>query len=311
MLHLSDVRVFLEIVAAGSLTGASGNLAVPKSSVARQLVRLETHLGRRLFARTSRVVALTGEGEAFLPYARRLLDDAREAENVVAPGAGGGAHGLLLVSASTTFGQLFLAPHLPDFRRRHPDVRVSLRLSPDKVEVGTTSGQVDVALRLGPLVDASLSARKLGEIGFELVATPAYLAERPPICAPADLARHELIHLPPRAVNHRLDLYRRGEHQAISYIPGIEINDPTAVTSAALAHGGVAVAPAFAVEAALTAGSLVSVLPDWRPAPTPVNVVFQTRGTLGLRVRAYLDFLFETIGRDQPWRSGARPPGGA
>ena len=125
MIILGDAFIFLEIVESGHFAGAARKLGVAKSNVARQLDRLETELGVRLFARTTRSLSLTDEGQAFLPYARRLVDDSREAASVVHTRKGLGS-GLLKVSSPSTFGRWFLAPHLASFRRRHPDVRVAL-----------------------------------------------------------------------------------------------------------------------------------------------------------------------------------------
>lgn len=303
MLLLNDVRVFIEIAAAGSLTAAARKLGLPKSSVTRQLDRLESTLTVRLFSRTTRSLALTDEGATFLPHARRLLDDSIEAENVLRRQAAGPS-GLVTVSASTTFGRHFLAPHLPEFRRRYPKVRVALRLSAVKFSVG--GGQVDVAIRLGPEIESNVARRKLGEIAFCLVAAPTYFRKRPALKEPLDLARVDLIELKPPSVDHRLELYRNGTMQSVRYVPVFEMDDPEAVLATVIAGGGVAALPHFLVAPALAESRLVQVLADWAPPPTPVSVLYDARIAPSLRVGAYVEFVVETLGKAGPWLTGPK-----
>jgi DNA-binding transcriptional LysR family regulator len=296
---LTDIRVFLEIVSTGSFTAAAQSLGAPKSSVARQLMRLEAEVGAQLIARTTRTVELTDEGRTFVPHARRLLDDSIEAQNVLRT-HGESANGLLHVSAPSTFGRRFLAPHLPAFRSKHPNVRVALRLTSSKPEIRV--GQTDIAVRLGPLVEPNLGVRPLGHIDYVLVASPAYLKGRPPLADPLDLASHDLLELNPPATDNRLDLYRNGELRSVRCVPAIEIDDPESVRAATLAGGGIATLPAFLAMNEIESGELTRVLDEWAPAPVPVHLVYGTKVAPPLRVRAYLDFLLETVGQNLPWQ---------
>lgn len=300
---LADVRVFLEIAGTGSFTGAAAALRLPKSSVARQLARLEEALGRTLLARTTRRVALTEDGRAFLPYARRLIDDSIEAMHVLR-GDGEGASGLLSVSAPGTFGRQFLAPLLPGFRRRYPAVRVALRLSGARARLGV--GEADVALRLGAVLEPDLGVRRLGQIEFWLVAAPSYLRGRPEPREPLDLSGHELIELPTPAADNRLELVRDGEHRSVRCVPAIGIDDPEAIRAVVLAGGGIATLPAFLAWADVAAGALRRVLPDWAPPPAPISLLHTARMAPPLRVRAFVDFMAEALGRAQPWRVPGR-----
>jgi len=301
MILLADVRVFLEIATRGSFTAAAQSLGAPKSSLARHLARLEEQLGRQLVARTTRHVELTEHGRTFLPHARRLLDDESEALNVLRAGADG-ASGLLTVSAPATFGRRFLAPHLPDFRRAHRNVRVCLRLTATKVDIGV--GQTDVAFRLGALVEANVAARRMGEIEYALVAAPGYLAGRKPLWEPFDLAAVDFLELRPPAMDHRVTLHSAGEERSLRYVPSLEMDDPEGLKAAALADGGVAALPLFLVEDELKSGTLVRVLDRWAPAPAPIHLIYASKTTLPLRVRAFLDFTQSLWGQAFPWQGG-------
>ncbi|NIJ08723.1 DNA-binding transcriptional LysR family regulator [Sphingomonas vulcanisoli] len=296
MIQLGDLRVFLEINATGSFSEAARRLRMPKSSVARQIDRLERTLGGALFARTSRTVALTDAGRAFLPHARRLYDDGVETENVLKNG-NRGASGKLTVSATAPFARHFLVPHLPAFLDRHPDVQVALWLTPARVEVGSGEGQVDIAIRLRFSAGPDLANRKLGEIDFVVVASPAYLAAYGAPERPDDLKHHQLIELGPPNKAHQVELRRGKEIATIRYNPRLQIDDPDAVCLAAENGAGIAVVPRFVAAPAVAAGRLANILPDWGAAPIPVSLLYRTNIAPPGRIRAYAEFLLETVGR--------------
>lgn len=301
MIKLSDVQVFLEIVSTGSLSGAARALKMPKSSVARQIARLEDEVNCALLNRSARVVTLTSEGLNFVPHARRLLDDGIEAQNALRT-EGKGASGLLSVATTGPIGRTFIAPVLPDFLARHPAIRVNLWLGHERHEIGPEAGQVDVAIRLRSVGAPDLGNRKLGEIDFRIVAAPDYLARQGMPLSPEALGGHAIIELGPSTKHNRLSLSRGNEAATVVYTPCIHIDEPEAVRVAAIAGGGIAVLPAFLVDADVRAGRLRTVLDDWRQAPVPIHVLYRTHVSPPIRVRAFIDYLFETYSQSQPWR---------
>jgi len=300
MIALSDVEVFLEIVAGGSLTAAARALHLPKSSVARQLARLEEELGARLIARTTRSIALTRDGHVFLPHARRLRDDGLEAAQALR-GIRGKASGLLTVSAPTTFGKMFIAPHLMQFRKRYPELRLRLQFTARKVPIGV--GEADIAIRLGPIVDPNLGVKRLGQIDFCLVASPRYLKTRSMPKHPADLAAHDMIELRPPAGDHSLELHRQRKSQTIRYLPKISIDEPETAKLICVAAAGIAPLPNFLVAGELKSGVLSRVLDDWTLASAPINLVYASEAMLNARIQAFMNFVAETIGGNLPWQT--------
>ena len=298
MIVLGDALVFLEIVETGHFAAAARKLGVAKSNVARQLERLESELGVRLFARTTRTLSLTDEGQAFLPYARRLIDDSREAASVV-QSRGGRGSGLLKVSSPGTFGRWFLAPHLASFRKRHPDVRVALDLTARKVELGPEGA--DIALRLGPLIDPGLSVRRLGAIAFCLVASPAYFRRHRAPKAPQDIRDHAFVALRPPVGERRIELQRGRETVSVGIVPVVECNDPDVALAVCRDGGGVAALPRFLVAEHLQAGNLKIALPGWAPQAAEILVVFSSQTAPPLRVKAFVEHLFDTLSESQPW----------
>lgn len=302
MLQLSDVRVFLEILSTGSFTGAARALGMPKSSVARQVARLEEDVGGRLLHRTSRSVSLTDDGRSFVPVARRLLEDGIEAHNFLRRD-GRDVGGRLAVTTTGLFGRTVLAPILPRFLQRYPKIQLSLRLTAGRVEIGGAPGEADVAIRLRTEGHPDVGSRKLGQIHSCLVAAPAYLAKKAAPESPKDLAGHDFIELGPSTKDHRMELERHGEVCAVRYTPALRIDDPEAVKVATAAGGGVSLLPTFLVADGLASGALVRLLPGWAPAPLPVTVLYRTDVATPMRVRLFVDFLFDTIGKDASWQA--------
>lgn len=305
MIQLGDVRIFLEVVTGGSFSEAARRLKMPKSSVTRQIDRLEATLGGKLFHRTTRVVALTPEGRDFLPHARRLFDNSMEAQHIL-QSAAVSASGLLTISATAPFARRFLVPHLPEFQARHPNVQIALWLSPGRVEVGSGPGEVDIAIRLRSSAGPDIATRKLGEIDFWVVAAPHYLARQGAPIEPLDLSRHAMIELGPPSKAHQVELRREREIVPVRYQPSLQIDDPDAVTIAVEAGAGIAVVPSFVAASAVANGRLVRVLADWAPAPIPINLLYRSDTTPPIRVRAYADYLVETIGQIEPWSNRLR-----
>ncbi len=301
MIQLSDVQVFLEIVSAGTFTAAARALKMPKSSVARQIGRLEQEVGCVLLDRSTRVVILTEDGQNFLPHARRLLDDGIEAQNVLRT-KGKGASGLLTIATTGLVGRNFIVPHLPAFRERHPNIRVALWLGQDRHQIGSGPGEADIAIRLRTIASPEIGNQKLGEIDFCIVASPEYLEGRGVPKTPEDLATHAIIELGPAGKHNRLLLNSKDRTAMIAFAPPIHIDDPEAVRIAAIAGGGIAVLPTFLVYEDVRMGVLRTVLDGWRQASVPLHVLYRTHVAPPIRVRTYVDYLLETVGKTQPWR---------
>lgn len=305
MIQLSDIRVFVEIVTRGSFSEAARRLKIPKSSVTRQIDRLETTLGASLFQRSTRSVSLTSEGHDFLPRARRLLDDGIEAENVLRSKANG-ASGHLSISATGPFARAFLVPYLADFKARHPQIEMALWLTPSRIEVGPDDGQVDIAIRLRSSAGPDLATRKLGGIEFWIVAAPTYLAARGVPLSPDDLIEHDMVELGPPNKAHQSVLLRGKEVATVRYKPWLQMDDPEAVTLAAECGAGIAILPSFLAVQGMADGKLVRVLPDWAPSTIPINVLYRTDIAPPIRVLSYVEYLFETLGQSQPWIVGKK-----
>jgi DNA-binding transcriptional LysR family regulator len=186
MLDLNDLRAFARIADVGSVSGAARALKLPKSSVSRALMRLEEAVGAMLMERSTRHLRLTDAGLLLQRHARRILDDVGEAENALG-GLIGLPRGDLRISAPFTFATGPLTEMLPRFLKQYPEVRVVL--SVDNRNIDLLTEDIDVVIRIGPLRDSGLIARRLATFALWPCASPAYLEGRAPILTPPDLHR--------------------------------------------------------------------------------------------------------------------------
>ena len=288
-----EMAVFASVAAQGSLSAAARALGLTPSAVSRIVARIEARLGVRLLVRTTRVLALTGEGEAYLRAARRILADLAEVEGSIADQAS--PRGRLRVTASLAHGRLFVVPLLGDFTARYPGILVDLNLSDRIVDV--LAGQADVAIRFGQLADSPLTARRLGETGRVVVASPAYLERHGMPQVPDDLLAHNCLSFNFRRAEPGWPFREDGRERALAVTGTIEANSGEAL--AQLARGGVGIARVgrFAIEDDLATGLLVPLLEAYNPQDRePLHALFVGGSTMPARVRVFVDFLVERGG---------------
>lgn len=284
--RLDELAVLVAILDAGSLQGAARRLRRSPPAVTRALAVLEQRVGTRLLARTTRRLAPTEAGRLLAERARGLLGDYDLALRA-GTAAGAAIGGLLRLSAPVVFGRLHIVPLLARFLDAHPEVRAELVLSDrylDLIEDG-----LDVALRIGPLPDSGLVARRVGQVRRVLVASPAYLAAHGTPGAPADLAYHAIVFTATRSGPIAWRLRTGGRERAIRLVPRLTVNEVEAALDAARQGQGIAAALSYQVARDLAAGGLVRILRAAEPAPLPVRLVLPGGRDPPARVRRFVD----------------------
>lgn len=282
-MNTDDVRVFTTAVAAGSLAEAGRRLGLAPMVTSRKLAALEAELGVRLLHRTTRSLALTPEGESFLPFAQALIEN--EAEGLARLRADTrGAYGLLRVSVSVAFGLKFVAPMIPALLADNPDLRVSLDMTdnmPDLVATGT-----DLAIRIARLRDSSLIARKLADSPRVLVASPTYLAQRGMPERLEDLSQHDC--LPLRGATHWTFL-ADGEERHVRLHARFTSSNIEACHATSVAGGGIALLAWWNVAEDVRDGRLVPIhIGGAEPEPLAISAVYPTTRMLLPKVRVFI-----------------------
>lgn len=293
-MQISDIRIFLAVVHAGSLSAAGRHLAIGPMQVSRRIVFLEEELGVRLLHRTTRSVALTAEGERFLPYAHTMSEAEESARGELSPSAAS-ASGVLKLTAPSVLGQAIVVPLLPVLLEQHPQLRIDLDLSDRVLDI---VGQgFDLALRVATLEDSELVARRIAANPRMICASPRYLARHGMPATVADLGRHQCITL--HAVP-RWPLVVAGELQRVRVNSRFTTSNVDAARIAAMQGLGLAMLTYWDVYQQLREGSLVGViLEDAAMEDLSVWAVTPTRRFVPARVKIFLDALVQELSRLQ------------
>lgn len=291
---------FAKVAAAGSFAKAAEELSLSNATVSKLIARLERRLGERLFHRNSRRIALTAVGEQLALRAGRILAEAEDAE-AQASSKAAAPKGLLRVSAPMSFGLTQVAPLLPIFFKRYPEITVDLHLDDSVVDV--IAGAVDVAIRISSLADSSLMMRKLCPVRRTVVGAASYFKKHGEPQRPRDLTGHACLlysNLATRDVWHLTASGRRKEAVKVS---GPLIANNGDALQAALERGlGLALQPDFIAWEGLKSGKLVRCLPEWEAPLLHVNLITPSGGPRPLRVTAFLDFMAEHFAQNAaPW----------
>ena len=289
---IDELKVFVATAQTGSFTTAAGQLGVSNRLTSKYVAELETRLGVRLLQRTTRKVGLTPAGEDLLARAPALLDDLDALIGDVSEGSRGFA-GVIRVSASVTFGEIWVAGMLERFGRAHPALSFDLRLNDRHVDLAAEG--IDVAFRLGRTETQSLKARKLGSFRSVLVASRDYLARRGTPQVAADLALHDCIIDTNRRTPRRWVLEPESAAEAVTVQGRFQVNSARAAVDLAAKGLGIAYAPRFVLGGALAAGQVVQVLPDQPGEAGPLSAVYLEGRVLPRKVRALIDFAADDI----------------
>ncbi len=289
-----EMEVFARVVDLGGFSAAARDFRMTPSAVSKLVARLEARLGVRLINRSTRKLQLTPEGIAYYDRVVRILDDINTAEREAAIGAI--PRGRLRVNTSVPFGLHRLLPLLPAFLARHPEVSVDVSLTDTVVDL--MEERADIAIRVGPLRESRLLARKLGESRMVVVAAPSYLKQRGTPRTPQDLLQHNMLGFCfVKQVEGWPFLDLQGRTISIPPTGNSLVSDGEAMQRLAVAGLGLARLTRFHVDPDIDAGKLVPVLEDYNPGDLEaIHAVFVGHGgQLPARVRAFLDFLVDNV----------------
>lgn len=297
-----EMAVYVTVAEEGSLSAAARALGLTPSAVSRVIARTEQRLGTRLLLRTTRAITFTAEGEAYLRGARRILADMAEVEEAIADQ--GVPQGRLRVSAALGHGRMAIVPLVAAFSARYPNIVVDLTLGDEVVDI--LAGQADVAVRFGVLPDSPLTARRIGETGQVVVASPQYLQRHGTPQEPPDLLRHNCLRFNFRRAQPDWPFARDGHEFSLKINGNIECSSGEALAQLARLGAGIARIGAFTVAEDLQRGELVALLEDWNPGDRePIHAVFVGGAAMPARVRVFVDFLVEhhriqAVGAEKP-----------
>jgi DNA-binding transcriptional LysR family regulator len=286
-----EIAIFVSVVERGSFAAAAEASGLTPSGVSRVVTRLEDHLGVRLLERTTRRLKLTPEGETLLARGREVLATLEALETEVSS-TRGRPRGLIRVATGTAFAQHRLAPALPEFRARYPEIDLDLTVSDRRVDV--IGDQIDVAIRTGPLADSTLIARRIGTSKRIIAAAPAYLARYGTPEHPRDLERHTCLRIAGASYLSEWPMRVDGVVVPWAVRGGISCDSAQTLHEMAVAGLGIVRIAGFIMTEALERGRLVSLLDAYHvPEDVPFWALIPPGRQDMPRVRAFVDFVAE------------------
>ena len=302
---IQEMAIFARVVGAGSLSAAARELGLSPALVSRRLAALESRLGARLINRTTRSLHLTDDGATYYEACARVLADIEEADATVSAGRVE-PRGTLRVALPASFGHQHIAPLIPRFAERYPQIQLALSLSDRTVNL--IEEGFDLAVRIAHLEDSSLTARKLAPNRRVVCASPGYLARHGTPRTPDELARHNCLTTTDFAMNWD---YKGpdGKPGSVRVTGRYSCDNWEVLREWALAGLGIALKSTWDVHRLLVDGSLVEVCTGYTfHSDVAIYAVYPSRRFLPAKTRVFIDFLAESFGPDPYWDQPERKP---
>ncbi|MGH8632624.1 MAG: LysR family transcriptional regulator [Burkholderiales bacterium] len=292
--NLAGIVAFVRTVSSGSFIRAAQSLGVSSAAVSKNLQRLEKSLGVRLLNRTTRKIALTDEGALYFEQCKPAVQQLQQAAAALRD-ARGAPRGRLRVSATVGFGRLHIAPLLPEFLNRYPDIELDFLLDDHVADL--VEDRIDVAIRNGRLADRDIVARRLAPMRLVVCGSPDYLARNGTPLAPEDLANHSCINFFLAASGKAFpwEFERDGERFTMAVGGSLTANDAETVCDAALKGLGLAQIGTYQAVAPIRARRLKAVLLDYTARERGHYLCYLSRKHLPQRIRAFADFIVQRI----------------
>lgn len=299
--RLLAMRVFTSVVETGSFSRAADQLHLSTTATSRHVADLEKHLGAQLLQRSTRRLSLTEIGANYYDRCRVILADVDEAEAQAATQESQ-PRGVLRLSLPHSFGLRYIAPLIPEFCKRYPDLQIELNFSDQKIDL--IEEGIDMAVRITGELKTSLVARKLATAGFVCCASPAYLQTYGTPPRPEDLQQHNCLLYSYSPTGNLWTFLREGKPVEIPVKGSMRANNGDMNRLAAINGMGLAVLPTFVVCEELRSGKLQQVLGDYPIPDKHIYVVYLPSSRRSARVRAMTEFLWEALGKEVPsWQS--------
>ena len=284
--RLASMATFVRVVETGSFSGAAGQLRVGQPAVSKSVAQLEEYLGVKLLTRSTRGLTPTEAGLGYLERAKRALEEATEAE-VAARGAGAGLKGRLRICAAVTFARIHLIPILPKFLAQNPELDLEVVL--DDRQIDLVHEGIDVALRMGKMMDSTLTARRIARCRRLVLGTPAYFDRAGTPSTPSELSKHQaVVYL--QGEGSVWSFQRASSELTVTVQSRLRVTAAEGVRAAVLADVGLTVASEWMFSPELRSGAVRAVLLEWSLPALDLWAVLPTGRAATAKARAFVNF---------------------
>lgn len=292
-IDLPALQAFVRVVQTGSFTRAAAAMHTQKAHLSRVVSHLEQTLGVRLLSRTTRALSLTEVGREFFERAVGILTSVEDAQRAVQKSQGE-PRGTLRLTCGIEFGMIAVSDWINQYLQRYPGVRCDADFTSRIVDI--VHEGFDLAIRVGPLADSTLVARKLGELNYGLYASSHYLRRHGIPKKPAELNEHNTLLFSGGSHQSTLTLLRNGEPEQLKLHPRLVANNVFAVRNAAIASLGIAQLPILIASPECKDGRLEPILTRWSLPTVPVHAVFASARFLTPKVRHFIELAALAMG---------------
>lgn len=293
-LDLNDTLAFVKVIEGGSFTAAARELRLPKTTLSRRIRELEERLGAQLLHRTTRRLSLTEAGSVYYQQCRNIARTLADAEASVSQ-LQGRPRGTLRVTSSHSLMLSLVGPLLAEFRELFPEVTIDLVLSHRTIDL--VEEHVDLALRMGPLVESGMVARRLAVLPNRVYASPAYLEKHGEPTHPFELQRHYALvtRVARRGGGYAWPMSKDGTTENYEVTPVIEADDPEVLKAPLFAGAGLMMATDMIMARHAAEGLVRPVLPGWLGRCPELHAVFPRGHVQPPKLRVFVDFLVRQL----------------
>ncbi len=291
-MEISGLKTFIEVVRRGSFSSVARDHNTSPSSVSRSIAALEEELGVRLLQRSTRRLELTEAGVLYIDRIEASVEKIEQAGLNVAE-LSGIPQGTLRVTAPVDFGQIAVAPLLPEFSASYPEINFDLLFTDEVLDLLTE--RIDIAVRLGPPIDYPYVGVKLFDERFVLCASPSYIDQYGRPQMPREVAEHNCMHFPMADYMQWCFHHKSDRAETVKVRSSLRVTNSVILKDCALAGMGLTLLPYWAVCRELSNGGLIDLFPDYKLTASNLNtaawLMYPTRSYLPLKVRVFLDFM--------------------
>ena len=289
---LNAMAIFVRVVERGSFSAVAREMQTSQPTISKVLKALETGLGGKLIARSTRQLSLTDEGQRYYNECRQILAAVDAAEHSFQSGKERIA-GHLRIGSSVSFGRLQIAPRLAQFLERHPDIEIDLQLSDQNQDL--VSEGLDVTFRIGELNDSGLIARHIGTTHRVTVAAPAYLKKHDQPHTPAELSGHNCLQFNLLNSQNLWVFEKNNQRHEVRIKGNAQSNNSEAIREMVLGGLGIALSPVWLFSEDLKAGRVTAILQDYTAQSLPMHAVSPANRRQSARVKAFVDYMSQAL----------------
>ena len=290
--RLQAMTVFVRVVESGSFSAAARLMHLGQPAVSKAVAQLERQLGVQLLLRSAHGLTPTDAGQRYFERVARIVSDAEDAD-AAARDSTLSLQGRLRVAVPTTFGRIQIVPRLGDFLKEHPRLKMDIELDDRRVDL--VAEGIDVAIRVGPLNDSTMIAKRLARGRRSILATPRYLEQSLALETPEDLALHQAVTYA-RDDGGRYVFHQQGRDVSTTLSPRLNLSAAEGIRAAVLADLGLTIAADWMFLPELECGTVVCCLTNWSLPPVDLWVVYPSGRLTSAKARAFSDFVAGVVG---------------